>query len=301
LTQTSSLRIAHLSDVHLPPPDRVPLRTLFNKRALSVVSWRRVRSHHHRPEILSQIVADIAAHAPDLIAVTGDLTNFGLPSEYAAAARWLSALPAPARAIMGNHDMMTAIDWRRGPALWSQWMAEDAASFPVVTRMGPVALISVNSGVPSLPTFATGRVGREQAARLTQTLAALGRENVVRIVMIHHPPVRGLVRRRKALDDMRSFQKALRQGGAELVLHGHSHVTTHTTIPKSNISVQGVASASFVASHGRFTPHRAAAWNQLDITQDGPRWSIHVTTRAMDADGVIRPAHAYRIAGSISV
>jgi len=301
LTQTSTLRIAHLSDPHLPPPGPVPLRSLFSKRALSVLSWRRIRRHHHRPEILARIVDDIAAHTPDLIAVSGDLTNFGLPAEYAAAARWLAGLPAPARTIMGNHDMMTTLEWRRGPALWSQWMADTPDTFPTITRLNGVALVGVNSGVPSPPTFATGRIGQTQADRLADALATLGRENRVRVVMIHHPPVRGLVTRRKALTDMKLFQDAIRRGGAELVLHGHSHKTTQTTLPGTATVVQGIASASFTAGDHTVSAERTAAWNRIDITRDPQGWSIHVTTRAITPDGTLAPAHAYRIAGALPV
>ena len=57
------MRLAHLSDVHLPLPDRVDWRAVLNKRALSLLSWRRKRHLIHRPEVLARLVADIHAAA----------------------------------------------------------------------------------------------------------------------------------------------------------------------------------------------------------------------------------------------
>ena len=41
--------------------------------------------------------------------------------------------------------------------------------------------------------------------------------------MIHHPPLPGLAPPRKALSDAADLRDVLRDGGAELVLHGHNH------------------------------------------------------------------------------
>ena len=61
------------------------------KRLVSGLAWRR-KVHHHRPEVLATLVADIAATGPDHIAVTGDLINFSTEAEYAAASDWLGTL-----------------------------------------------------------------------------------------------------------------------------------------------------------------------------------------------------------------
>lgn len=44
------------------------------------------------------------ANPVDLIIITGDLTQFGLPEEFAAAARWLAQLPGARLVAPGNHD-----------------------------------------------------------------------------------------------------------------------------------------------------------------------------------------------------
>ena len=56
--------------------------------------------------MLAALVADLKARTPDHIAVTGDLVNLSLPSEFVAARAWLDALgnPRDVSVVPGNHD-----------------------------------------------------------------------------------------------------------------------------------------------------------------------------------------------------
>src|SRR5450755_527345 len=94
---TNAITIAHLSDVHLGPIDGFTPRYWNLKRALGYANWLRNRRHAFLRPALDGIVADLAAHAPDHIAVTGDLTNIGLPQEHINALGWLESLGPPER------------------------------------------------------------------------------------------------------------------------------------------------------------------------------------------------------------
>ena len=74
--ETCAVVLAHLSDPHLPPP---PVRwwEALNKRALSLISWKKHRQHVHLAATCAEIVQDIARANVDAILVSGDLTNFG--------------------------------------------------------------------------------------------------------------------------------------------------------------------------------------------------------------------------------
>ena len=120
--------LAHLSDPHLPIPAGAlrPLSQLAGKRSLAYLGWLRKRAGTMPPEPL---LADIAAHRPDHVAVTGDLTNLALPGEFAAARDWLARLGPPARvsAIPGNHDATVPVSWQVGIGRWRPWMADDGS------------------------------------------------------------------------------------------------------------------------------------------------------------------------------
>lgn len=278
---SSPVVLAHISDVHLPPPSPLPgWRSFCNKRLLSLASWKRHRSHRHLRTLSDEILGDIARLHPDLILNTGDLTNFGLTEEFQQGAAWLRRLPRPGLIVPGNHDAMVGQSWQDGAGLWSEWMercGED--DFPYCRRFGEIAVIGVNSAVSTPPFMACGRVGAEQRARLARLLDET--RSLCRIVMIHHPPRRGLVPWRKSLLDHRRTAGVIARHGAALVLHGHSHDGTIAAIPGSAIPLVGVASASLRSSRS----WRQAGWNRIAVRRDiGGSWEIDLDQRCFSPD-----------------
>ncbi|GBQ84458.1 metallophosphoesterase family protein [Asaia krungthepensis] len=272
--------LAHLSDVHLPPPSPLPSwRHFLNKRALSVVSWKRHRMHRHLPALTKAIETDMARHAPDLILNTGDLTNFGLAREFDAAASWLATMPAPCLVVPGNHDAMVSAPWETHAGQWGPWMEEtDESHFPYCHVRDNIAVIGVNSAIPTPPFMACGRVGKAQRERLAAVLDAT--RHLCRIVMIHHPPRTGLVKWRKSLLDQRGVAETIARHGAALVLHGHSHDATLSTIRNTSIPLLGVASASLSSSR----PWRQSGWNRIAVSRREEGWDIDLTTRQYTLD-----------------
>ena len=277
----TDILIAHASDPHLSLDTlRIRAGDLLNKRALSYLSWQR-RRRIHRTAALQRVMGDIAAHNVDMLALTGDLTNLGLPDECAQAARWLSQLPMPVAVVPGNHDALVSSDWHNTIGRWSAWMGP--LPFPFVRRVGPVALIGVNSAHPTPCFHASGDIGARQAARLAAVLEETGRQGLCRVIMIHHPPLAHLTSRRKALRDADRFGACVARHGAELVLHGHTHVSTLATLPApaGPVPVVGVASASTDTSD----PTRAASWNLVHISTLSAGYRTEITRRIMLPDG----------------
>lgn len=274
--------IAHISDVHLPTPGKLPLRDLLNKRFLSLLSWKLSRQYRHLPEISSRIVADMARHRPDRILNIGDITNLGHKSEFEQAEKWMRALPAPCYFVPGNHDILVRADVHEGLDLMSPWMEGSAQQFPYVTTYHDVAIIGVNSAIPTPPFKAWGRVGEAQGQRLLNALETT--RGLFRIVMIHHPPGYGLVKSGKRLKDVRKIAEIIKQGGAELVLHGHSHNESLVTVPETEIPLLGVSSTSMHS----IKPWRRASWNRLEICKKEGFWSLGITQRLLGDDHVMQ-------------
>jgi 3',5'-cyclic AMP phosphodiesterase CpdA len=282
--------LAHLSDPHLPMP-RASALELIGKRATGYANWWRRRVHLHLPQALAGIVADIKAEKPDHIALTGDLVNISLPTEFSRAAEWLAALggPADVTLVPGNHDVYVATAWPESLGLWGAYMAGDgmppAASFdifPTLRRRGPVALVGLSSGVPKPPLFATGTLGEAQIAKAQRLLADLKREDVCRVVLIHHPPLT-TESHFKRLTDAAAFQAMIRRVGCELVLHGHNHRSEVERIagPDGPVPVIGVTSASAApdSKYGR------ARYHLIHIERENGGWRMDVELRALRADG----------------
>jgi 3',5'-cyclic AMP phosphodiesterase CpdA len=282
--------LAHFSDPHLPLPP-AGAGQLLSKRLTGFLSWQLRRRHIHVPRALAAIVEDIRDIAPDHIALTGDIANISLPSEFEQAADWLASVAPPDRmtVVPGNHDLYVPLAWDTSLARWGHYMAGDGRAppaspddFPFVRRRGPVALIGLSTAVPTRPLIAQGTLGAGQLDRLGAILADLGRENLCRVVLIHHPPQQGGASWRKGLTDAAGFRAVLARAGAELVLHGHNHRSEIGAIagPTGNVPVLGVISASAAPD----SPYGRAGWHRIAIERTAGTWRIAVEHRAIDAD-----------------
>ncbi|TAM10613.1 MAG: metallophosphoesterase [Nevskiaceae bacterium] len=267
---------AHVSDLHLPCDPHLTLRQHFSKRQLSVWSWRK-RHAIQSAAVLDALRIELQQAAVDHVVVTGDLTNFALPQEFAAAAAWLRTLAPPERVslVPGNHDALVAVPARDGLDRWRAWTRLDEGGWPFVHDLGAVVLIGISTAVPTLPLLARGRVGIEQCARLEQCLQRqAGR---CRVVLMHHPPVDGIVSPRKALADRAAVRAVLARAGAELVLYGHARDAHVDCVagPRAPIPCLCVPSSSALPN-----PHdEGARWHQLTVAEQGDGWTLEVRVR----------------------
>jgi 3',5'-cyclic AMP phosphodiesterase CpdA len=281
-------RLAHISDVHLGPLPAVTYRDLASKRVVGYVNWQRNRRRHMRDAVLDTIVADLKASAPDHLAVTGDLVNLALDGEIEMARLWLETLGSPqdVSVVPGNHDAYVPGAFDKACRSWAAWMTGDGANgqvdrnaFPYLRVRGPVALLGISTARATAPFMANGFFREGQAARLEKILDETGRLGLCRVIMIHHPPVRGAVSQHKRLLGIGRFQKAVRRHGAELILHGHSHVPSLNFVgdKSTKIPVVGVAAAGQAPGGS----HPAAQYNLIDIDGEQGDWRIRLTRRGL--------------------
>lgn len=291
-----AFRLVHISDPHVPPLPVARLRELAGKRMLGYLNWTRNRHAQHSRAMLDALVADAQQQRPDHIAVTGDLVNLALESEYGPAREWIESVGPPdhVTVIPGNHDAYVRGAVERFNRDFADYIAGDAkaaAPYPFVRRRGDVVLVATSSAVPTAPLMATGWLGDAQREALDGVLAALASENLFRVVLIHHP-LRSQ-QQHKRLIDSDEVLAILKRRGADLVLHGHDHVdaTIHVEGPRGMIPVVGVPSAS--ATVGGKRP--AAAYNLFAIDHDNDAWRCTHTTRGFDESGVLRELAKVRL------
>ncbi len=271
------MTLAHISDIHLAPIPRPSFRDLASKRITGWINWQLSRARVMRRDTLSALVTHLKGHRPDMTAVTGDLVNLALDEETARAANWLSALgnPESVCAIPGNHDAYVGGALPVALSAYGPYMTGETLDdnpFPYVRRFGQVALVGLSSAVATPPFVAAGKLGSEQIARCARLLKLLGDAGYFRAVMIHHPPHEEFARsRRLGLWDAPDFRSVLQEHGAELILHGHTHLSSINSVPGpgAEIPVVGVAAASS-APEGHDAPGR---YNLFRIERVGNQWS----------------------------
>jgi 3',5'-cyclic AMP phosphodiesterase CpdA len=292
--------VGHLSDLHATDVRPAGPSDLMNKRFFGWLSWNVRRRRVYRADVLSALIEDLHAVAPDQVVVTGDLTNVGLESEFENAREWLGRIGDPERVfvIPGNHDAYIQIEHERSLAKWTDYLLSDpahprrdvtpgAVEYPTVRRRGPVAFVGVCSAHPTPLFKAGGTVGSEQLEHLEAVLSELADPDVCRVVLIHHPVTDGATSERRSLSDAADFRKVLRRTGADLILHGHNHRSQFFEIegPDGPIPVVGVRSSS----NGGDEPAKLAQYHVYDFEPappgaPGPRFRVNVRVRAFDRD-----------------
>jgi 3',5'-cyclic AMP phosphodiesterase CpdA len=175
------------------------------------------------PDLLAPLRALVQRIAPDVVVVSGDLTQRAKSEEFEEARAFLDTLPGPQIVVPGNHDISLYNVLRRfiAPlARYRRYITDDLA--PVFID-DEIAVLGVNTA-RSL-TFKDGRVNAEQVAQIKAQLAGLPAA-VTRIIVTHHP-----------FDLPRSFDdddlvdrapmamQAFADSGVDVLMAGHLHAS----------------------------------------------------------------------------
>jgi 3',5'-cyclic AMP phosphodiesterase CpdA len=160
--------------------------------------------------------------SPDLIAVSGDLTQRARHWQFAAARRFLGALPAPQLVVPGNHDvpLYNLFARFRGVERYQRHISFDLEPFYADEEIAVIGLNTARS-----LTFKGGRLNQRQMARIQQRLCGL-EEDLIKVVVTHHPfdlprqyPASALVgRARMAMERLANCR-------IDIFLAGHFHVS----------------------------------------------------------------------------
>lgn len=178
--------------------------------------------------VVEALTEELNRDAPDLVAVSGDLTMRARRREYRAARAFLDRLRSPVLAVPGNHDITPFRLLERFLDPLARWRRHVAEEPEPVFADGEIAVVGINtaSRAGALFDWSRGRVRRSGLARAVQRLRALP-PGLFRIVVAHHPflpperaPETPLVRRAEAA--LAVFARE----DVRLVLSGHLHLAS---------------------------------------------------------------------------
>ena len=274
-------RLAHVTDPHFrssPGSQGLRAAELLGKRAVGYVNLVVNRVRKHKMDLLEDMRVDLRAQAPDHLALTGDLSNIALGSEWRSALAWLDmsgVAPDAISVIPGNHDAYVpeVVATREFERLFAPYQTSDLdrdrdeAYYPFVQIREPLALIGVSSAVATGDLGAWGRIGEAQLGRLEAILKAPQLESLTRVVLVHHPPVVHKDGEHRNLRDREAFAAVLARAGADLVLHGHDHEDQRAELVGpggAKIPVIGAGSASYAGG-----PERRARYSVYEFEDDG--------------------------------
>jgi len=288
---SKSFVIAHFSDPHIARVDQIDKRDLLSKRLFGYLRWKLKRRFEQSYELLTILHKDLQHSKPDHIAITGDLTQLSLPAEFEKARDWLQSLGTPEQVtvIPGNHDTYVKTAWHQSFALWLDYMLGDAQAqqagsisslaelFPTLRIRNRIALIGISTAQPSAPHLATGAIGADQLKKLETILKQIDGQRLFRIILIHHPPISGVVNWRRSLTDAQFLQTLLKRYGAELVLFGHAHKTAYGDLaaPAGLIPAMGAPSVSSLVR----SDARRSRYYLYEIIPSAEGWNVQMVER----------------------
>ncbi|HET9483097.1 MAG TPA: metallophosphoesterase family protein [Xanthomonadales bacterium] len=181
------------------------------------------------PLLADALIDELGRLAPDLVAISGDLTQHGHRDELAAARAFVDRLPAPALAVPGNHDMPKN-PWLRFAHPWRRWREAFRRPLEPVVRGDGYIAVGANTARAWGPTLDWSR-GRINDAQLDVLEREFAGGDALRVLVAHHPFLLDEAARHRGLvggahDAMATLQRAR----VDLVLGGHVHMGYADTV-----------------------------------------------------------------------
>ena len=214
-------------------------------------------------EALAAVHAHVVECRPDLVAVTGDITQAGNPREFEAASAWLKSLPCPEICTPGNHDTPY---WNvLGRLCWAfrdydRYIGPDA--FETISAPGFKAVaFNTARGLQPRMNWSKGQARKQDALEVCRRLSE---EECLRVAICHHPlmevtggPMTGLVW------GGAEASRTLAEGGCDLILTGHVHMPFAHPLPFADQRTYAVG-ASTLSLRERGCP---AGYNLIDADE----------------------------------
>jgi 3',5'-cyclic AMP phosphodiesterase CpdA len=174
------------------------------------------------PLLVETLVRTIHGIAPDVLIVSGDLTQRARTPEFLAARAFLDRLPYPQIVVPGNHDVPLYNLYGRFVRRLDRFLRYITADLHPSYVDSEVAVFGINTA--RWFTWKGGAVNAAQVAQLRQSLCALPRD-LVKIVATHHPfdLPEGFADSELLRGARRYFGRVL-ECGADILLCGHLHV-----------------------------------------------------------------------------
>jgi 3',5'-cyclic AMP phosphodiesterase CpdA len=195
-------RIAHLSDIHFGA---------------------------HDPRIVDAATAWLEERRPDLVIISGDLTQRARVEQFRAASAWLNGLRAAGLKLLvipGNHDIPLYDVMRRFAAPLDRYKRYISPDLCPWYEDDEVAILGLNTA-RSL-TIKDGRINHDQMDMLRERFASVASAKT-RILVTHHPlfamPIGRGGELSEAVGQHDDAVQAASEAGVHLALAGHFHRT----------------------------------------------------------------------------
>jgi 3',5'-cyclic AMP phosphodiesterase CpdA len=207
---------------------------------------------------------------PNLVAVSGDLTQRARTAEFTAAKEFLAAIPFPQIVVPGNHDVPLYNLFSRFTRRLDRYARYITPDLQPVFADSEIVVAGVNTARAF--TWKDGRINRRQLRKLRATLQAMPADRT-KIVVTHHPFDLPAGASGRVVGRSRFAMKILAECQVDLLLAGHFHIadTSQTAKRYKMAGYSGiiVSSGTTTSTRGRGQPN---SFNVIQI--DRPNLTI---------------------------
>jgi 3',5'-cyclic AMP phosphodiesterase CpdA len=225
-----------------------------------------------QPHLVEALVELAAQQRPDLVVLSGDITQRARPAQFRAAKAFVDRLGAPVLAIPGNHDIALFDLWARLTRPYARYAAVFGPELEPVHSSRDLLVVGVNT--TRAWRHKNGEVSAAQIDRVAKRLAAAS-PGQLRVVVVHQPAAVTQARDRHNL--LRGHGDATQvwsAAGADLVMGGHIHLPY-------TLALQGLARRLWVVQAGTAVSSRTRppAPNSVNLL----RWGEDCSGRGAEA------------------
>ena len=207
------------------------------------------------PPVLEPLRRALAAIGPDLVVVSGDLTQRAKAAQFREARAFLDSLPFPRLVVPGNHDIPLYNVVKRFAAPLRDYRRIVSRELCPVFEDGEMVVVGLNSARSLV--FKGGRIGEGQLRKVRAAFEGAGAAKL-RVLVTHHP-----------------FDEKLSRLGADLLLSGHLHEANVDFAAAAGEGTLAVQAGTTTSSRTRETANsfNAVRATATSIEVETHRWS----------------------------
>ena len=177
-------------------------------------------------QVIHNLLASLQEQRPDLVIISGDLTQRARSYEFQQAKIFLDNLPYPYFIIPGNHDLSAHKLIERFFFPWKKWKRYISPQLEPCMENDQCKVVGVNSArrLGLYLDWSRGRINNKQISHVVENFNQTN-EKKLRILVAHHPfwlPTVYL--RRQLIGGRDKAIEALSQAGVDIILGGHIHI-----------------------------------------------------------------------------
>ena len=226
------------------------------------------------PALIEPLLARLQEIGPQLVAVSGDLTQRARAEQFEQARAFLDRLTVPRLVVPGNHDVPLFRVWERFLSPLGKYKRYIDADLEPSFVDAEVAVLGVNTA-RSL-TFKGGRINEQQIESLRRRLQALP-ESLTKVIVTHHPfDIPDEPQNDELVGRAEQAMAAFADCGVDILLSGHFHTgragETSTRHPLAGYAALAVQAGTATSTRGR---GESNSFNVLRIDGDAATVEVH--------------------------